>query len=64
MDDEPIAISAYEVLAECYAERAPTKTHNAFYDRPVEQLKESEPEDNQKLMRQPGFICFRAAKPA
>jgi len=31
--------------------------------RPVEAFKEQEPEDYEKLMRQPGFVCFRARKP-
>jgi len=31
--------------------------------RPVAEFKEQDPEDYEKLMRQPGFICFRARKP-
>jgi SAM-dependent methyltransferase len=30
--------------------------------RPTPQFKERDPADYEKLMRQPGFICFRAAK--
>jgi len=30
--------------------------------RPVEEFKELDPNDYRKLMKQPGFICFRAAK--
>jgi SAM-dependent methyltransferase len=30
--------------------------------RPVEAFREQEPEDYEKLMRQPGFICIRARK--
>jgi SAM-dependent methyltransferase len=30
--------------------------------RPVPQFKEQDPADYEKLMRQPGFICFRARK--
>jgi SAM-dependent methyltransferase len=29
---------------------------------PIEQFKEHEPRDYEKLMRQPGFICFRVRK--
>lgn len=35
MDDEPIALEAYEILAEAYASVVDTKPHNAFYDRPA-----------------------------
>lgn len=31
--------------------------------RPVDGFREQEPQDYEKLMRQPGFICFRARKP-
>ena len=30
--------------------------------RPLEEFKDRDPEDYEKLMRQPGFICFRAKK--
>ena len=30
--------------------------------RPVPEFEELDPKDYAKLMRQPGFICFRAAK--
>lgn len=30
--------------------------------RPIPEFREQEPADYEKLMRQPGFICFRAAK--
>jgi len=32
--------------------------------RPIPPFEEQEPADYKKLMRQPGFICFRARKPA
>jgi SAM-dependent methyltransferase len=32
--------------------------------KPVPEFRELDPEDYRKLMRQPGFICFRACKPA
>jgi SAM-dependent methyltransferase len=32
--------------------------------QPVPEFKEQEPRDYEKLMRQPGFICFRARKPS
>src|SRR6185436_14896573 len=35
MNEHPIAIDAYERLAEAYAARVDTKAHNAFYDRPA-----------------------------
>jgi len=35
MADHPIALDAYERLAEAYAARVETKAHNAFYDRPA-----------------------------
>lgn len=35
MDEHPIALDAYERLAEAYAARVDTKAHNAFYDRPA-----------------------------
>lgn len=31
--------------------------------QPVPEFKEQQPRDYEKLMRQPGFICFRARKP-
>jgi SAM-dependent methyltransferase len=31
--------------------------------QPVEEFKDEDPEEYEKLMRQPGFICFRARKP-
>ena len=31
----PVALDAYEVLAEAYAARIDTKPHNAYYDRPA-----------------------------
>jgi SAM-dependent methyltransferase len=33
--DDPIALDAYERLAEAYAARVETKAHNAFYERPA-----------------------------
>lgn len=33
--DEPLARRAYEELAETYAALAPTKPHNAYYERPA-----------------------------
>lgn len=35
MDQEPIALRVYELIAEQYAARVDTKPHNAFYDRPA-----------------------------
>jgi SAM-dependent methyltransferase/GNAT superfamily N-acetyltransferase len=35
MADEPLALAAYERLADAYADRVDTKAHNAFYDRPA-----------------------------
>lgn len=35
MSDKPIALEAYEQLAEAYAERIDTKPHNAYYERPA-----------------------------
>jgi SAM-dependent methyltransferase len=31
--------------------------------RPLDKFKDADPEDYEKLMKQPGFICFRARKP-
>src|SRR5437588_5896728 len=35
MAEKPIALDAYERLAEAYAAFIDTKAHNAFYDRPA-----------------------------
>lgn len=35
MADQPIALDAYETLAEAYAAVVKTKPHNAFYERPA-----------------------------
>ena len=35
MDDELIAVEAYEILAEAYASVVDTKPHNAYYERPA-----------------------------
>lgn len=35
MAEEPIALEAYEELAEAFAARVETKAHNAFYERPA-----------------------------
>jgi SAM-dependent methyltransferase len=35
MNREPIALDAYEALAEAYAARVETKPHNAYYERPA-----------------------------
>jgi hypothetical protein len=35
MAEDPIARTAYDLLAEAYAARVETKAHNAFYDRPA-----------------------------
>lgn len=35
MSDKPLALDAYECMAEAYAARVDTKPHNAFYDRPA-----------------------------
>jgi len=35
MGEDPIARTAYDLLAEAYAARVETKAHNAFYDRPA-----------------------------
>jgi 2-polyprenyl-3-methyl-5-hydroxy-6-metoxy-1,4-benzoquinol methylase len=35
MTDKPIALDAYEALAEAYAARIATKPHNAYYERPA-----------------------------
>ncbi|HYV13585.1 MAG TPA: class I SAM-dependent methyltransferase [Pyrinomonadaceae bacterium] len=35
MNDEPIALDAYETLAEAYASVTDTKPHNAYYERPA-----------------------------
>jgi len=34
-DQKPIALEAFEELAESYATLTPTKPHNAYYDRPA-----------------------------
>lgn len=35
MPERPIALDAYELLADGYAERIDTKPHNAYYERPT-----------------------------
>lgn len=35
MDDKPIALDAYETLAESFASVIDTKPHNAYYERPA-----------------------------
>jgi ubiquinone/menaquinone biosynthesis C-methylase UbiE len=35
MSDKPIALEAYEILAEAYASVVDTKPHNAYYERPA-----------------------------
>lgn len=35
MSDKPIALDAYETLAESYAAAVETKPHNAYYERPA-----------------------------
>jgi len=35
MNDKPIALDAYETLAEAYAAVVDTKPHNAYYERPA-----------------------------
>jgi hypothetical protein len=35
MTDKPIALDAYEALAEAYAAVIDTKPHNAYYERPA-----------------------------
>ena len=35
MGDKPIALEAYEILAEAYASAVDTKPHNAYYERPA-----------------------------
>lgn len=35
MNDKPIALEAYETLAEAYASVVDTKPHNAYYERPA-----------------------------
>ena len=35
MNQKPIALDAYETLAESYAARVDTKPHNAYYERPA-----------------------------
>src|SRR6185369_2000184 len=35
VNDKPIALDAYETLAEAYASVADTKPHNAYYERPA-----------------------------
>lgn len=35
MDDKPIALDAYEILADAYAAAVDTKPHNAYYERPA-----------------------------
>lgn len=35
MTDKPIALDAYETLAEAYAAAVETKPHNAYYERPA-----------------------------
>jgi len=35
MNDEPIAVDAYEILAEAYASVVETKPHNPYYERPA-----------------------------
>ena len=35
MNDKPIALDAYEILAESYASVVDTKPHNAYYERPA-----------------------------
>ena len=35
MNEKPLALEAYEQIAEAYAERVDTKAHNAYYARPA-----------------------------
>jgi hypothetical protein len=35
MADQPIALDAYQALAEAYAAVIDTKPHNAYYERPA-----------------------------
>jgi SAM-dependent methyltransferase len=35
MNDKPISLDAYEILAESYASVVDTKPHNAYYERPA-----------------------------
>jgi SAM-dependent methyltransferase len=35
MSEAPLALEAFETLAESYAVKAPTKAHNAYYERPA-----------------------------
>jgi|SRR2546423_1115566 len=35
MNDKPVALDAYEILAEAYASVVDTKPHNAYYERPA-----------------------------
>jgi SAM-dependent methyltransferase len=35
VDEKPVALEAYEALAERYAEMVDTKPHNAYYERPA-----------------------------
>lgn len=35
MDEKPVALDAYEILAEAYASAVDTKPHNAYYERPA-----------------------------
>jgi SAM-dependent methyltransferase len=35
VEEEPIALGAYNRLADAYAQRIDTKAHNAFYERPA-----------------------------
>lgn len=35
MDDKPVALDAYETLAEAFASVIDTKPHNAYYERPA-----------------------------
>lgn len=35
IDEKPLALDAYEIMAERYAARIDTKPHNAYYERPA-----------------------------
>ena len=35
MSEEPLALQAYEQLADVYAARVDTKAHNAYYELPA-----------------------------
>jgi len=64
---KPIALEAYEKLAEAYAAMVETKPHNAYLDHILEPVPSPEfhqiaPEEAERHSREPTFIHIRARK--